>query len=98
MLSKAVAQGADLLELLLHRQGLMAQANFQTNDGFVVETAPVSLGGGSEAAVLVPIDEWRRLQAAAQPSLKDLLLTPGARTQSLVPPRGQARWRSVPTL
>jgi len=29
----------------------MAQASFQTNDGFVVETAPVSLGGGSEPDV-----------------------------------------------
>jgi len=24
---------------------------------------------GAEAAVLVPVDEWRRLQAAARPSL-----------------------------
>jgi prevent-host-death family protein len=53
---------------------------------------------GSEAAVLVPIDEWRRLQAAARPSLKELLLSPGARTEMLVPPRGQARRRSVPAL
>ena len=53
---------------------------------------------GSEAAVLVPIDEWRRLQAAARPSLKDLLLSPGARSEMLVPPRGQARRRSVPAL
>jgi prevent-host-death family protein len=27
---------------------------------------------GAEAAVLVPVDVWRRLQAAAKPSLKDL--------------------------
>lgn len=53
---------------------------------------------GCEAAVLVPIDEWRRLQAAARPSLKELLLSPGARTETLVPPRGQARRRSVPAL
>ncbi|MCP9882056.1 type II toxin-antitoxin system Phd/YefM family antitoxin [Cyanobium sp. Alchichica 3B3-8F6] len=53
---------------------------------------------GCEAAVLVPIDEWRRLQAAARPSLKDLLLSPGARSEMLVPPRGQARRRSVPAL
>jgi prevent-host-death family protein len=53
---------------------------------------------GCEAAVLVPIDEWRRLQAAARPSLKELLLSPGARTEMLVPPRGQARRRSVPAL
>ena len=53
---------------------------------------------GCEAAVLVPIDEWRRLQAAARPSLKELLLSPGARSEMLVPPRGQVRRRSVPAL
>jgi antitoxin Phd len=30
---------------------------------------------GVEAAVLVPVQEWRRLQAAARPSLKQLLLS-----------------------
>jgi hypothetical protein len=29
----------------------MAQASFQTNDGFVVEAAPVPLGGGGEPGV-----------------------------------------------
>lgn len=50
---------------------------------------------GTEAAVLVPIEQWRRLQAAARPSLKQLLLATEARTEALVPPRGQARRRSV---
>ena len=40
---------------------------------------------GAEAAVLVPIEQWQRLQAAARPSLKQLLLTPEARTEVLVP-------------
>ena len=53
---------------------------------------------GTEAAVLVPIEQWRRLQAAARPSLKELLLAVEARTEALVPPRGQARRRSVLTL
>lgn len=43
---------------------------------------------GTEAAVLVPIEQWHRLQAAARPSLKQLLLSPEARTDELVPPRG----------
>jgi antitoxin Phd len=30
---------------------------------------------GVEAAVLVPIEQWRRLQQASRPSLKQLLLT-----------------------
>lgn len=51
---------------------------------------------GTEAAVLVPADEWRRLQAAARPSLKALLLCNQARTEALVPARGQAR-RRTPT-
>ena len=34
---------------------------------------------GVETAVLVPIDEWRRLQKRARPDLKQLLLAPEAR-------------------
>ena len=48
---------------------------------------------GAEAAVLVPADEWRRLHASARPSLKTLLLLDEARTDTLTPPRGQARRR-----
>jgi antitoxin Phd len=50
---------------------------------------------GAEAAVLVPAPEWRRLNAAARPSLKDLLLSDAARTEFLIPPRGGARRRRV---
>ena len=50
---------------------------------------------GAEAAVLVPVDEWRRLQAAARPSLKQLLLSDEARGDLLIPPRGSARRRKV---
>lgn len=49
---------------------------------------------GAEAAVLVPADEWRRLQAAARPSLKQLLLTDSARMGLPLPLRGQARHRT----
>ena len=51
---------------------------------------------GAEAAVLVPASEWRRLQAAARPSLKELLLLDQARTEALAPARGRAR-RRAPT-
>lgn len=51
---------------------------------------------GSEAAVLVPVDEWRRLQAAARPSLKQLLLSEQGRCNLILPARGRAR-RRVPT-
>jgi prevent-host-death family protein len=50
---------------------------------------------GAEAAVLVPVQEWRRLQSAARPSLKQLLLADQARTDTLTPARGQARRRNV---
>ena len=50
---------------------------------------------GVDTAVLVPIDEWRRVQAAARPSLKQLLLASEARTDVLVPPRGRARRRAL---
>jgi PHD/YefM family antitoxin component YafN of YafNO toxin-antitoxin module len=53
---------------------------------------------GRETAVLVPVQEWRRLQAAARPSLKELLLAPEARTEGLIPARGQARRRGAPEL
>ena len=53
---------------------------------------------GSEAAVLVPVDEWRRLQSAARPSLKQLLLSDEARTDLVLPARGQAKRRKVEPL
>ncbi len=48
---------------------------------------------GTEAAVLVPVDEWRRLSAAARPSLKQLLLSDAARGGLVIPTRGAARRR-----
>ena len=49
---------------------------------------------GSEAAVLVPVDEWRRLQAAARPSLKQLLLSDQGRAELALPSRGRAHRRT----
>ena len=49
---------------------------------------------GAEAAVLVRVDEWRRLQAAARPSLKQLLLADEARAELVLPPRGKSRRRT----
>ena len=45
---------------------------------------------GAEAAVLVPVDEWRRLQASARPSLKQLLLSDQGRAELVLPARGSA--------
>ena len=48
---------------------------------------------GVEAAVLVPIEEWRRLKHAARPTLKQLLLAPDARFEIAIPERGGLRRR-----
>jgi antitoxin Phd len=40
---------------------------------------------GVEAAVLVPIQEWRRLQDAARPDLKSVLLARGPRFDNIIP-------------
>ncbi|MEY2890551.1 MAG: hypothetical protein RJA98_459 [Pseudomonadota bacterium] len=50
---------------------------------------------GAEAAVLVPMHEWRRLQSAARPSLKQLLTTDQARSALNLPARGGAKRRDV---
>ena len=52
---------------------------------------------GVEAAVLVPIDEWRRLEKRARPDLKELLLAREARTGALTPPRPRHRHRVSPS-
>jgi antitoxin Phd len=53
---------------------------------------------GTEAAVLVPIAQWRKLQAAAQPTLKDLLLSDTARIDLNIPARGSHRRRVTEAL
>lgn len=51
---------------------------------------------GTEAAVLVPVAEWRRLQRAARSTLKELLLADTPRAEIPVPPRGRLH-RRTPT-
>lgn len=51
---------------------------------------------GVETAVLVPIDEWRRLQKTRQRSLKELLLADEPRFDFELPTRGEGRWREPP--
>jgi prevent-host-death family protein len=50
---------------------------------------------GIETAVLVPIEEWRRLRDSSRPSLKELLVGPGPRFENLVPKRRSIRRRSI---
>jgi prevent-host-death family protein len=50
---------------------------------------------GSDAAVLVPIEEWRRLRGGPRRTLKDLLLTDEARGELNVPPRRRHKRRAA---
>jgi antitoxin Phd len=46
---------------------------------------------GVEAAVLVPIEQWRRLQQVTRPTLKQLLLAPEPRFDLPAPRRRSQR-------
>ncbi len=48
---------------------------------------------GVEAAVLLPIGDWKRLQQSARPTLKELLLAPAPRAEIPLPARGKSRRR-----
>jgi antitoxin Phd len=48
---------------------------------------------GVEAAVLISIDEWKRLRAQARPSIKDVLLDPNGPRDINIPPRRRLRLR-----
>ena len=47
---------------------------------------------GADAAILVPVKEWKRLQQSTRPNLKDLLLGDGPKDLN-IPPRGRLRSR-----
>lgn len=73
-----------------------AKARFsELLDASLAEGPQLVTKRGVEAAVLVSIARWRQLEAAATPSLKELLLSDIARTEYLVPQRGAARRRRV---
>ena len=52
---------------------------------------------GVAAAVLVPVEEWRRLERTARPTLKELLLVDAPRGEIPLPPRGRLRRRAPAT-
>ena len=62
-------------------------------DACIAEGPQMVTRRGTEAAVLVPVAEWNRLQSAARPSLKSLLLSEEGRTELPLPARGNARRR-----
>jgi antitoxin Phd len=72
-----------------------AKARFsELLDASIEKGAQIVTRRGVETAVLVPIDEWRRLHGAAPPSLKTLLLAPHPRFDRLIPQRRKLRRRA----
>jgi antitoxin Phd len=73
-----------------------AKARFSELLDASVEKGPqIVTRRGIETAVLVPIEEWRRLQCTAPANLKDLLLAPEPRFESLIPRRLKLRRRTT---
>ena len=73
-----------------------AKARFsELLDASVKEGPQIVTKRGVETAVLVKIDEWRRLQERARPTLKELLLAPEPRFETGLPypKRGNLRRR-----
>jgi len=64
----------------------------------VREGPQIVIRRGTETAVLVPIERWRRLTQSARLTLKDLLLQPSRTSEMNLPPRGVARRRTPPEL
>ena len=68
-----------------------AKARFSEFLDAALENGPqVVTRRGVETAVLVPIEEWRRMQASRRPNIKELLLS-GPRFDNLIPPR--RKWK-----
>jgi antitoxin Phd len=72
-----------------------AKARFSELLDASVEKGPqIVTRRGVETAVLVPIEEWRRLRSAAPPCLKTMLLAPQPRFARLIPQRRKLRRRA----
>ena len=55
-------------------------------DAALAEGPQIVTRRGVETAVLLPIEQWRRMERMTRPNLKELLLVSGARTDNLTPP------------
>lgn len=71
-----------------------AKARFsELLDASLSEGPQIVTKRGVDTAVLVPLDEWQRLQELARPSLKQLLLAETPRLEVQLPARGELRRR-----
>jgi prevent-host-death family protein len=80
-----------------------AKAHFsEMLEASVKEGPQIVTKRGVETAVLVPIEEWRKLKTQAanlsetRPTLKELLISDPRRFDLDIPPRGQWRHRPPP--
>ncbi len=64
----------------------------------LVEGPQIVTKRGVETAVLLPIEQWERLERMTRPDLKELLLSSEVRTEDLTPSRGALRLRKPPAL
>ena len=73
-----------------------AKARFsELLDASVKDGPQVVTRRGVETAVLVPMREWKRLNEAARPTLKQLLLSEEPRFSLDIPERGKLRSRRI---
>lgn len=71
-----------------------AQARFsEFLDAALKQGPQVATRRGVETAVLVPMEEWRRVQRASRRGIKQLLLS-GPRFDNIIPPR--RKWKRPP--
>jgi prevent-host-death family protein len=65
-------------------------------DAALKEGPQVVTRRGVEEAVLVSMEEWKRMQRERRPNIKEWLLGEGTRFEDIVPKRG--RWKSRPAI
>ena len=73
-----------------------AKARFSEFLAAVTKGPQIVTWRGVESAVLVSMEEWKRLQLLSRAHIKDLLLGDAPRIAAIVPRRG--RWRRRPAL
>ena len=74
-----------------------AKAQFSALLDATLEEGPqVVTRRGVETAVVVPFEQWRRLQRPKYTNVKEWLLAPEARGDLLIPPRQGVRLREAP--
>ena len=64
-------------------------------DACVAKGPQIVTRRGTETAILVPIEQWKRLSSAAKPTLKELLLSDVDRADFDLPERGETKHRPV---